>query len=293
MSESPTTVGNNRDALIGRFAPGLRQLQDYRREWLRIDLVAGVSIAAVALPTAIAYAQLIGFEPIVGLYAAILPLVVYALLGTSRQLIVNPDAATCAIFAATVLPLAGGDPDTLRSLSVALAVLTGLVCIAAGIFRLGFLADFCEADPGRLSQWRGDQYLSRPDRESVWLPHAIARHPPAAYRVCWEATSNPSTDACRGIDDARGHHRKQTLVASRAGAIAGHGGGYVAGLWPWLGDQRGGGCRRVAGRTARPELAPNRCGKPETPSRRRFGRGPGELQQQYGDGKEFCRKEPL
>ena len=142
MSESPTTVGNNRDALIGRFAPGLRQLQGYRREWLRIDLVAGVSIAAVALPTAIAYAQLIGFEPIVGLYAAILPLVVYALLGTSRQLIVNPDAATCAIFAATVLPLAGGDPDTLRSLSVALAVLTGLVCIAAGIFRLGFLADF-------------------------------------------------------------------------------------------------------------------------------------------------------
>ena len=142
MSEGPTTVGNNRNVLISRFAPGLRQLQDYRREWLRFDLVAGVSVAAVAVPTAIAYAQLIGFEPIVGLYAAILPLVVYALFGTSRQLIVNPDAATCAIFAATVLPLAGGNPDILRSLSVVLAVLTGLVCIAAGIFRLGFVADF-------------------------------------------------------------------------------------------------------------------------------------------------------
>ncbi len=129
-------------AVIGRFAPGLRQLLDYRREWLRFDLVAGVSVAAVAVPTAIAYAQLIGFEPIVGLYAAILPLVAYALFGTSRQLIVNPDAATCAIFAATVLPLAGGDADALRSLSMALAVLTGLLCIAAGIFRLGFLADF-------------------------------------------------------------------------------------------------------------------------------------------------------
>ena len=129
-------------ALIGRCAPGLRQLLDYRREWLSIDLVAGISVAAVAVPTAIAYAQLIGFEPIVGLYAAILPLVAYALFGTSRQLIVNPDAATCAIFAATVLPLAGGDSETLRSLSLALAVLTGLVCIAAGIFRLGFLADF-------------------------------------------------------------------------------------------------------------------------------------------------------
>jgi high affinity sulfate transporter 1 len=129
-------------AVIGRFAPGLRQLLDYRREWLRFDLVAGVSVAAVAVPTAIAYAQLIGFEPIVGLYVAILPLVAYALFGTSRQLIVNPDAATCAIFAATVLPLAGGDAEALRSLSMALAVFTGLVCIAAGIFRLGFLADF-------------------------------------------------------------------------------------------------------------------------------------------------------
>ena len=129
-------------AVLGRFAPGLRQLLEYRREWLPIDLVAGVSVAAVAVPTAIAYAQLIGFKPVVGLYAAILPLVAYALFGTSRQLIVNPDAATCAIFAATVLPLAAGDSDALRSLSMALAVLTGLVCIAAGTFRLGFLADF-------------------------------------------------------------------------------------------------------------------------------------------------------
>lgn len=142
MSERLTTVEYNRNALIGRFAPGLRQLLDYRREWLHVDFMAGLSVAAVAIPTAIAYAQLIGFEPIVGLYAAILPLVAYALFGTSRQLIVNPDAATCAIFAATVLPLAGGDSGALRSLSMALAVLTGLVCIAAGVFRLGFLADF-------------------------------------------------------------------------------------------------------------------------------------------------------
>ncbi len=128
--------------LLSRFAPGLRQLLGYRREWLRFDLVAGVAVAAVAVPTAIAYAQLIGFEPTVGLYAAILPVVAYALFGTSRQLIVNPDAATCAVFAACVRPLAGGDPETLSSLSAALSVLTGLVCIAAGFFRLGFVADF-------------------------------------------------------------------------------------------------------------------------------------------------------
>src|SRR5215831_7720865 len=142
MATRPMKVSNDRNALIGHIAPGLRQLLDYRREWLRSDLVAGVSVAAVAVPTAIAYAQLIGFEPIVGLYASILPLVAYALFGTSRQLIVNPDAATCAIFGVTVLPLSAGDPNALRSLSVALAVLTGLVCIAAGLFRLGFVADF-------------------------------------------------------------------------------------------------------------------------------------------------------
>ena len=127
---------------MGRFTPGLSQLLHYRREWFRNDLVAGISVAAVAVPTAIAYAQLIGFDPIVGLYAAILPLVAYALFGTSRQLIVNPDAATCAVFAASVLPLAAGDHQALRSLSIALAVLTGVVCIAAGLFKLGFVADF-------------------------------------------------------------------------------------------------------------------------------------------------------
>ena len=72
------------------------RLLGYRRDWLRHDLVAGLSVAAVALPTAVAYAQIIGFDPVVGLYASILPPVVYALLGTSRHMIVNPDAATCA-----------------------------------------------------------------------------------------------------------------------------------------------------------------------------------------------------
>src|SRR6478672_8178181 len=142
MLQTATNPWTDRKALIGRFAPGLPQLLHYRREWLRDDVVAGISVAAVAVPTAIAYAQLIGFDPIVGLYAAILPLVAYALFGTSRQLIVNPDAATCAVFAASVLPLAAGDHQALRSLSIALAVLTGLVCIAAGLFKFGFVADF-------------------------------------------------------------------------------------------------------------------------------------------------------
>ena len=114
----------------------------YQRDWLRYDLVAGVSVAAVALPTAIAYAQIIGFDPVVGLYAAIPALLAYAVFGTSRHLIVNPDAATCAMIAATLAPLTVSDPDMLLSLCVVLTVLTGLLCFAASLLRLGFLADF-------------------------------------------------------------------------------------------------------------------------------------------------------
>lgn len=117
-------------------------LRNYRREWLKSDVAAGLSVAAVALPVAIAYAQLAGFPPVVGLYAAILPMVVYAVFGTSRQLIVNPDAATCAMVAAIVAPLAAGDATLYTSLAVSLAAMTGVACIVAGFLRLGFLADF-------------------------------------------------------------------------------------------------------------------------------------------------------
>ena len=125
-----------------RLAPGLAQLRGYQAAWLKYDIAAGLSVAAVGLPVAIAYAQLAGFPPVVGLYASILPLVVYAVLGTSRQLIVNPDAATCAMVAAIVAPLAGGNEGLYNTLAVSLAVLSGAACVVAGIFRLGFLADF-------------------------------------------------------------------------------------------------------------------------------------------------------
>jgi len=127
---------------LQRLAPGLGLLAHYDRAWLRHDVIAGLSVAAVALPTAIAYAQIIGLPPVVGLYAAIPPLVIYALLGTSRHLIVNPDAATCAMIAATLTPLAAADPELLLSLSVVLAILTGVLCLAGGLLRLGFFADF-------------------------------------------------------------------------------------------------------------------------------------------------------
>ena len=127
---------------IETWIPGLRVLRTYRREWLRSDLVAGLSVAAVALPIGIAYAQLAGFPPVVGIYSAILPSVAYALFGSSRQLIVNPDAAACAIVAATVAPLAAGDPSRYLDLSITLTFLTGVLCVAGGIAGLGVIADF-------------------------------------------------------------------------------------------------------------------------------------------------------
>ncbi len=120
----------------------IRPLSGYRKSWLRYDLLAGVSVAAVAVPIAIAYSQLAGVPPVYGLYASLLPLVAYAFLGSSRQLIVAPDAATCAIVAAVVAPLAGQDLMRYVSLTAALAIITGVFCIAAGLARLGFLANF-------------------------------------------------------------------------------------------------------------------------------------------------------
>jgi high affinity sulfate transporter 1 len=127
---------------LARYAPGLAALLHYKLADAPADLRAGLAVTAVALPVGIAYAELAGFRPEVGLYSSILPLVAYAIFGTSRQLIVGPDAATCALVAASVAPLAAGDQATYASLSVILALLTGLLCIAASFLRLGALADF-------------------------------------------------------------------------------------------------------------------------------------------------------
>jgi high affinity sulfate transporter 1 len=127
---------------VERWMPGLGVLRRYRRAWLRSDVLAGLSVAAIQIPTAIAYAELAGFSPETGLYASVLPLVVYALFGSSRQLIVGPDSATCAMVAATLLPLAGHDPQRYADYSVVLALLVGVLSVAGGFVRLGFIADF-------------------------------------------------------------------------------------------------------------------------------------------------------
>ncbi|MGL6055097.1 MAG: SulP family inorganic anion transporter, partial [Vibrio metschnikovii] len=122
--------------------PGLYQLKQYEKVWLLDDVRAAFSVVAVALPVAIAYAQLTGVSAIVGLYSCVLPMMVYALFGTSRQLIVGPDAATCAVVAAVVTPLAAGDPTKHWQLVITMTAMTGFWCLIASRFRLGLFADF-------------------------------------------------------------------------------------------------------------------------------------------------------
>jgi sulfate permease, SulP family len=120
------------------LAPSLR---GYRRAWLRGDLVAGATVWAVLVPESLAYATIAGVPPAVGLYAAVPALVLYALAGSSRHLIVGPMAATAALSAGVVgdLGATGLDPT---ALTTALALTVGLVAVVAGAFRLGFLASF-------------------------------------------------------------------------------------------------------------------------------------------------------
>lgn len=127
---------------LARWVPGLDSLLHYRRAWFRPDVQAGLSVAAIQTPTAIAYAQIAGFPPQVGLYACILPMLIYALIGSSRQLMVGPDAATAAMVAAAITPLAAGDPQRLVDLSMIVAIMVGLFSIVAGLARAGFIASF-------------------------------------------------------------------------------------------------------------------------------------------------------
>jgi high affinity sulfate transporter 1 len=135
----------NIEAVRGRIvtlAPGLADLLGYRRASLPHDVVAGLAVAAVTVPVGIANAQLAGLPPATGLYASILPVVVYAVFGTSRQLIVGSSAAAAAVVASAIAPLAGGDAGLYLALSMMLALLVGLMCIAASFLRLGAIADF-------------------------------------------------------------------------------------------------------------------------------------------------------
>lgn len=129
-------------ALAKAALPILQWLPGYKRAWLRRDLVAGLSVWALLVPQAMAYATLAGLPPQAGLYAAPLAMIAYAVFGTSRQLMVGPSAAMAVMSAAAVTPLAAGDPERFIALSAILALLVGGILVLCGLLRLGLLTDF-------------------------------------------------------------------------------------------------------------------------------------------------------
>lgn len=126
---------------IMRLMPGLAALRSYEASFLPRDMAAGLTLGAVMVPVGLAYGELAGLT-MAGLYGSILPLLAYALFGSSRHLVVGPDTAMAAIVAVAVAPLALGDPHRLALLATGLGVMVGLICLLAGMLRLGFVANF-------------------------------------------------------------------------------------------------------------------------------------------------------
>jgi len=126
---------------LRRWMPGLHRMLGYRASWLRHDLAAGLAVAAVTVPVSIAYAVAAGLPAVYGLYATITPSLVYALLGPSRILMVGPNSALAAIILAVVAPMSHGDPAHAVALAGMMAVVTGMICAAAGLARLGFITE--------------------------------------------------------------------------------------------------------------------------------------------------------
>jgi high affinity sulfate transporter 1 len=141
MSGVTGTTTGPRFGTLERWMPGVRVLRTYQRAWLSRDVVAGIVLVTLLVPQGMAYAELSGLPAITGLYTTVACLVAYALIGPSPILVLGPDSALGPMIAATILPLAGGDTDKAIALAGMLAILVGLVCLAAGLGRLGFVAD--------------------------------------------------------------------------------------------------------------------------------------------------------
>ncbi len=124
-----------------RWLPGLRTLREYEVGWVRHDVVAGLVLTTMLVPVGIAYAVASGVPGIYGLYATIVPLLAYALFGPSRILVLGPDSSLAAVILAVVLPLSGGDPPRAVAIAGMMAVVSGMVCILAGVARLGFVTE--------------------------------------------------------------------------------------------------------------------------------------------------------
>src|SRR4249919_3648996 len=132
---------------LERWVPGLHAARAYQRTWLRPDLIAGLVLAAILVPQGMAYAELAGVPAVYGLYATIGCLVGYALFGPSRVLVLGPDSSVSPLIFAAIVPLVvPGDVETRVALAGMLALLVGLIEVAMGLGRLGFVADLLSSE---------------------------------------------------------------------------------------------------------------------------------------------------
>ena len=148
MTEGPAPTAKSpfkprkKAPLLERTIPLVRDLKRYRFSSARIDVLAGVTVAALAVPASMAYAELAGLSPVVGLYALILPAAAYALFGSSKPLSVGPEGGVSALVAAAILPLAVAGSAHGAELAAMLALMVGVLFAAAWALRLHWLADY-------------------------------------------------------------------------------------------------------------------------------------------------------
>jgi high affinity sulfate transporter 1 len=126
---------------VERWLPGVAVARRYERAWLRHDITAGVVLTALLIPAGIGYARVAGLPPETGLYATVVPLLAYALVGPSKILVLGPDSALAPIIAASIIPLGGGDVGRTVALAGLLSLMTGAILLVGGFLRLGFVTD--------------------------------------------------------------------------------------------------------------------------------------------------------
>jgi len=124
-----------------RWLPGLLVLRHYEARWLTQEIVAGLVLTTMLVPVGMAYAVASGVPGIYGLYATIVPLLAYAVFGPSRIMVLGPDSSLAAVILGVVLPLSAGDPQRAVALASMMAVVSGVICIVAGVARLGFITE--------------------------------------------------------------------------------------------------------------------------------------------------------
>src|SRR5262245_24309091 len=159
-------TSSNTASVTRGLLPILDWIASYRRDWLLPDVLAGLALWAVMVPEAMAYAGIVGVPPIMGLYTIVPPLLAYALLGTSRQLVVGPDTATGLISAVTIGAVASQGTPEFNALTSTLAVVIGIFFFSFGVMRMGWVASFI---PTPVMRGRSEERrVGKECRSQVW-----------------------------------------------------------------------------------------------------------------------------